>query len=157
VPGEIGISKTCPSCNQTKEMPQFWKGQSSCILCCKEAQRTRWQSRTPQKRLEQHLKYKYGITPSQFLEMWNNQVGRCAICESGLPDLLVYENRRRGYAIDHDHNTGTVRGILCTECNSVLGLAGDSPDILRRAADYLDLNGHYSRKSVVDNAWAKGR
>jgi hypothetical protein len=89
--------------------------------------------------------------------MWNNQVGRCAICESGLPDLLVYENRRRGYAIDHDHNTGTVRGILCTECNSVLGLAGDSPDILRRAADYLDLNGHYSRKSVVDNAWAKGR
>jgi hypothetical protein len=147
-------AKNCPSCNQTKEISYFWKGQSYCIPCSKQAQKTRWQSRTPQKRLEQHLRYKYGVTPEHFLQMWDSQAGLCAICESSLPDLLVYENRRRGYAIDHDHNTGKVRGILCTECNSVLGLAGDNPDILRRAAEYLDTNGHYSRKSLVDNAWA---
>ena len=55
------------------------------------------------------------------------QDGRCAIC-------CATEARH----IDHDHDTGQVRGMLCFRCNAALGQLDDSPDRLRRAADYLE-------------------
>ncbi len=75
------------------------------------------------------------------LEEQNNA---CAICEEPLPNLLVYENRRRGYAIDHNHDSGEFRGVLCTNCNSLLGMAKDSKSILEAAIDYLETNGTYA-------------
>jgi len=136
--------KTCPNCKVDKALDEYWKNQSSCIECMKWKQKNYWGSRTPQKRLEQHLKYKYGISPEQFLETWDKQEGSCAICKDALPDLLTYESRRRGYAIDHNHDTGEFRGILCLECNTLLGMAGDSPDILKDAIAYLETNGNYA-------------
>lgn len=136
--------KVCPTCKEPKSLDDYWKGQSSCILCTKEKQKTRWNSRTPKKRLEQHLKYKYGVTHQEFLEAWDEQEGRCAICKDELPDLMAYENRRRGYAIDHNHETGEFRGILCLKCNSLLGMAKDSPEVLEKAKHYLNTRGHYS-------------
>lgn len=144
--------KTCPTCKADKDLSLYWKGQSSCIDCTKIKQQTRWHSRTPQKRLEQHLKYKYGVSPEDFLKAWSDQDGKCAICVEDLPDLLTYDKRRRGYAIDHNHDTGEFRGILCTECNTLLGMAGDDPGILSRAIDYLESRGAYFRKELVDNA-----
>ncbi len=143
--------KTCPSCNTDKPIDNFWKRQSYCIDCSKMKQKNYWQSRTPQKRLEQHLKYKYGISPEKFLQTWNEQDGKCAICEDQLPDLATYESRRRGYAIDHNHDTGEFRGILCTQCNTLLGMAGDNPEILVRAIGYLESKGAYYKKMSVDN------
>ena len=136
--------KTCPSCNLEKSLEQFWKGQCYCIPCCKEKQKNRWNSRTPKKRLVQHLKYKYGVTEEEFLNTWENQKGKCAICEIDLPNLLVYENRRRGYAIDHNHETNKFRGILCINCNTLLGMSRDNLDILNNAIKYLESRGNYS-------------
>ena len=136
--------KFCPSCRVEKEINQFWKNQYCCIECSKVKQKTSWNSRTPQKRLEQHLKFKYGVSPEEFLRTWETQEGKCAICKDVLPDLLTYENRRRGYAIDHNHETGEFRGILCTECNTLLGMASDNPDILQEAINYLQTKGNYS-------------
>jgi len=101
--------------------------------------------------LIQHLKYKYNVSLEQFEEAWEAQEGLCKICSKELPDLMVYENRRRGYAIDHNHETGDFRGILCLKCNSLLGMACDSVEILERAIVYLKENGSYS---LVDNAAA---
>jgi hypothetical protein len=53
--------------------------------------------------------------------------GRCAICENDEKDLVI----------DHDHKTGKVRGLLCRQCNSGLGMFGDSMDILKAAILYL--------------------
>jgi hypothetical protein len=136
--------KTCPNCKIDKTLDEYWKGQSSCIECSKWKQKNYWNSRTPKKRLEQHLKYKYGITPEQFLVAWDKQEGNCSICKDALPDLMAYEKRRRGYAIDHNHETGEFRGILCLECNTLLGMAEDNPNILKAAIDYLETNGHYA-------------
>ncbi len=135
--------KTCPTCHVKKQETEFWKGQCYCIPCHKEKQKTEWKSRTPAKRLEQHLKYKYGITSAKFLKVWNEQKGACAICLDALPALMSYENRRRGYAIDHNHETGQFRGILCVNCNTLLGMAKDSKKVLSNAISYLENKGSY--------------
>lgn len=141
--------KKCPVCSVEKDEGQYWKGQYLCISCQKGKQKNAWQSRTPKKRLEQHLKYKYGVTHQEFMEQWESQKGCCSICSDELPDLMTYENRRRGYAIDHNHETGKFRGILCLQCNSLLGMAKDSTDILGKAIQYLDKQGSYQKLKVV--------
>ena len=136
--------KTCPTCKESKPLQDYWKSQYSCIPCTKEKQKNRWASRSPKKRLHQHLKYKYGVTEEKLIETLDKQNNSCAICKESLPDLLVYENRRRGYAIDHNHDSGEFRGVLCTNCNTLLGMAKDNKDILLAAIDYLETNGTYA-------------
>jgi Recombination endonuclease VII len=135
--------KNCNGCKTVKPITEFWKSQTLCISCCKERQKNRWDSRNPKKRLEQHIKYKYSLTINELMEILDKQNGNCAICETQLPDLLVYNNRRRGYAIDHNHETGKFRGILCLKCNSMLGMSCDSIDLLEKAAGYLKVRGSY--------------
>lgn len=77
-----------------------------------------------------YLKCAYGLSTQAFEAMVSNQDGRCAIC-----DTTMKNNWR---CIDHDHQTGQIRALLCNPCNCVLGLAKDDPAILRAAAVYLE-------------------
>lgn len=77
------------------------------------------------------LKKLYGITIEQYEALFDLQNGRCFICRK--PQLV------RHLAVDHNHETGRIRGLLCTWCNSGLGNFKDSAERLRRAAAYLDL------------------
>lgn len=74
-----------------------------------------------------HLKRQYGITEAERDEMIASQVGLCVIC---LKAPAVH--------VDHCHETGRVRGVLCFNCNSAIGKLGDDPDAVRRAAAYLE-------------------
>jgi hypothetical protein len=78
---------------------------------------------------EYHLGRKYGITPADFEALSVQQGGVCAICGHS-PDS-------RGLFVDHDHERGFVRGLLCSKCNSLLGLADESPDVLLASIEYL--------------------
>lgn len=78
-----------------------------------------------------HLKRKYGITLEQYDEMLAAQGGVCAVCGREPRDDISLH-------VDHDHETGALRGLLCFRCNNSLGDLGDDPDLLRRAASYLD-------------------
>jgi hypothetical protein len=78
-----------------------------------------------------NLKYHYGVTLDSYGEMLASQNGLCAICGRS-PELF-----NRAFAVDHDHATNIVRGILCPDCNRGLGGFHDDPDLLRKAADYL--------------------
>jgi hypothetical protein len=69
----------------------------------------------------------YGITPTDYDEMSKKQDNRCAIC--GAIARLV---------IDHSHNSLKVRGLLCSSCNTGLGMFRDSISVLRNAADYVE-------------------
>lgn len=69
---------------------------------------------------------KYGITKAIYTSMVDSQGGKCAIC-----------GRIAALVVDHSHETGKVRGLLCSNCNSGLGFMGDNPVVLRTAADYL--------------------
>ena len=80
---------------------------------------------------EQRIKVMYGLTLEEYERLLALQGGRCAICEC--------QPRTRRLAVDHDHVTGEVRGLLCTRCNhKLLGAARESVAILHRAAWYLE-------------------
>ena len=94
-----------------------------------------WQVANPMKRKAQRLK-QYGIEPSDFMDMLTMQNGRCAIC--GHEDLT---NRSFFPVVDHCHETGKVRGLLCMNCNQGLGKFKDSADRLFSAIAYLTKHG----------------
>lgn len=83
----------------------------------------------------QALKRLYNITAEEYKERFNQQSGCCAICTKH------YEDQPKAMAVDHCHETGKVRGLLCSNCNRAIGLLQDNPDLLREAANYLELNG----------------
>lgn len=70
----------------------------------------------------------YAISESEYWNIINKQNSQCAICKEPL---------HVGAHIDHDHELGFVRGVLCPKCNMALGLFGEHPGRLIRAADYL--------------------
>lgn len=77
-----------------------------------------------------HLK-KYGLTIADYERMHQSQGGRCAICKRQQVDLNFL------LSVDHSHATGTVRKLLCKNCNSILGLARESEEVLLAAIEYL--------------------
>lgn len=93
-------------------------------------------SKSPKRMLQSRKDWlkKYGLTIEQYDSMLARQDGSCAICKSTEPRM---KNAGRLY-VDHCHETGEVRGLLCFRCNTMLGNAGDSPEVLRLAAEYLE-------------------
>lgn len=84
------------------------------------------------RREDQRLLRRTGFTAATLQERLEQQGYRCAICRT---DLTVL--RRRDWHADHDHATGTPRGVLCGQCNMALGLFKDDPTRLQAAIDYL--------------------
>ena len=101
-----------------------------------------WYKNNRKKARVSQLKYKFGITLEEYNEMAEAQGGVCAICEK------VNDTRRKGtndgedvkmsLAVDHNHKTGRVRGLLCGNCNTSLGSFKDNPALLRKAIQYLE-------------------
>lgn len=73
----------------------------------------------------------YGITAQQYNDFLKSQNYGCAICGK------EKNGKKRNFVIDHNHTTGIVRGLLCTQCNAGLGNYKDSPDLLQKAMNYL--------------------
>jgi hypothetical protein len=78
-----------------------------------------------------HIKHKFGVTREEWLELFAAQGEQCAVCGAKETDS------KRFWAIDHCHTTSTTRGILCMQCNIMLGAAKDDPSILIAGAEYL--------------------
>jgi len=83
-----------------------------------------------------HLKYLYNVTPEKYADMYEQQKGVCAICErqetildkQGIPQLL---------SVDHCHDSGNIRKLLCRSCNLAVGNVKDDWRIALRLSDYL--------------------
>lgn len=125
--------KQCVRCLETKESNHFYtrKGVESglsswCKKCIKE-------NRSPvsyDQRRKRHLKHTYQLSLDEYDQMLIEQEERCAICRGTNRD-------DRPLFVDHCHTTGKVRGLLCNDCNVMLGRAQDNEIILMRAIDYL--------------------
>lgn len=142
MPRAVDGLKTCTGCGTTKPVDQFHTQSAlvdglnpKCKPCRKVVARRRYDADTERLRESQiwrTVKYKYGITRDQYEAKLADQGGGCAICKK--PDLA------RGHTklcIDHNHETGEVRGLLCVTCNLAIGYMRDDLGLLESAADYL--------------------
>lgn len=91
------------------------------------AQRERHR-RDPARATAVKRKHLYGVDADRYSEMMAAQSGCCAICREATEKLHV----------DHDHETGAVRGLLCRMCNQGLGFLRDNAEVMRNAIDYLE-------------------
>lgn len=135
--------KKCSKCKIEKEKTEFYKEkrskqglQSMCKECFKKWQKSETGKKTARKA---HLQQKYDITLQQYDEMLEEQNNCCAIC---MKDISVCDKGSGNHlAVDHCHNTGKVRGLLCASCNILLGKAKDNITILQSAVNYLKMKG----------------
>jgi hypothetical protein len=132
-PYDSGVKKRCRDCGQWKPLDEFPRNRNSKdgrhTYCkpCHNARGKETYIRLYGGTRHYHLKRRYGISVAEFDALVLEQDGICAICGASDPEH-----------VDHSHDTGDVRGILCFNCNGGLGQFKDSTDALRNAARYLE-------------------
>ncbi len=89
-------------------------------------------------KINERLLRVYGITRAAYEQLLSNQGGSCAICGIRSPG-----KDRTMWCVDHDHDTGDVRGLLCGQCNAGIGNLRDDPIIIERAAQYVRKGGFF--------------
>lgn len=100
-------------------------------LECKKQRLNQWRKDNPGYVKSYHLQKNFGITLEQFNEMFNSQEGKCRICNKHQSELRIT------LAVDHNHQTGKIRGLLCDGCNRGIGFLKESKEILENAIKYL--------------------
>jgi hypothetical protein len=133
-----GKGVICSTCKVKKEIDEFNKEKAGkygikrhCRECQHAAEKARYTSRTGSvKAKNQRLKTRYGITLSEYHSLVEAQQNACAICNT-IPSKLY---------IDHDHTTNKLRALLCSQCNSLLGMAKENKQVLQAAIDYLSIH-----------------
>lgn len=163
-------TRTCKVCGETRPLKTHFQAQNSrradgtvqvyylrtCKFCygrslrqgrverlgvdgVRQAQAQYNARRSRRNRLNGTLRSRYGMSVEDHAVLAEHQDHRCAICRRPFEGLV--EERRTGTALDHDHVTGKVRGMLCNDCNQGLGDFWDNPEWLRSAAAYLEAGG----------------
>lgn len=143
---EQAQAKTCNGCKNEQPLSEFYPAPNTrclygvggqCKRCISKKNKERAALRT-QEQIERkrdymrwlHISRNYGISRDEYVSLLAAQGGACAICRS--PDF-----RGRTPCVDHDHETGAVRGILCDRCNTGLGYFDDVEAGIAQALDYL--------------------
>lgn len=80
----------------------------------------------------------YGLHPQDYVRLVAAQGGSCAICRRGRDGYCGSGRKRRALAVDHDHLTGRVRGLVCSPCNDILAYLKDNPSFFVNGAKYLE-------------------
>ncbi len=156
----------CNKCGENKPRSEFWTDsryrehpRSYCKACAKSyAGHKRETDNARVKKMERDSKKRrrvvaedaqrgywrfysakrnYGITEIQFRQMHADQNGKCATCSKEIIIFGTHADRQKLACIDHCHKTGMVRGLLCNQCNLVVGYLGDSIDVAKRIIIYL--------------------
>jgi lipocalin len=130
-------TKKCYQCKEEKDISEFWKDkcksdglQSACRTCSKK-----WRTNNPElyKIIDrkQKLKKNYNISIEKYNIMLKKQDYKCAICGKAETE------QAKMLAVDHNHETNEIRGLLCDKCNRGLGYFNDNSEILQEAVNYL--------------------
>lgn len=137
-------TKICNTCKVEKSIDDFPNGvnyaegkRPNCLDCRREYERASYHKHKHKKPYvyeedkDVKLKRAYGISYQEYLHMLEAQQNACAICG------IEKENVSRAFAVDHCHDTGKVRGLLCNNCNTGIGNLRDDIGLLERAIVYL--------------------
>jgi len=117
----------CTDCLNTKG--RSWKAKA----------KPKSKERISKSRFAWNVKKMYGLTPNDYQAMFDRQRGVCAIC--GDVETAQFRGKPRRLSIDHNHQTGNVRGLLCSRCNVALGLLGEDAGRIQKCLDYLQKGG----------------
>lgn len=130
--------KTCKACGETYTKDFFHKnkalkdGLHTLCKSCNSLKSSNWKKENKERARDTDYKRKYGLSYAEYGFLLASQNSCCAICE------IRFEDAPRGVLfVDHCHNTGEVRGLLCQNCNTAIGLLQDSPLLCTMAAEYL--------------------
>jgi hypothetical protein len=138
--------KTCKNCLVEKPLDEYYThkrtkdGKGSWCKKCLISRTTEKRTDPMQKELwkeygrRSFLKHRYGITTDEYDSMVIAQGGVCAICKNNTAGGRGTGSR---LAVDHNHTTGVVRGLLCSMCNQGIGMFKDDPTLLSKAIEYL--------------------
>ena len=139
------MTKVCTKCRQTKDETEFYLAKAtrkdgsirefrrSQCCACETARKREADKRTKEQRREQSLLRKYGLDLTHIEALLQLQKGRCGICGATEPG-----GRYQRWNVDHCHDTGKVRGLLCWDCNVGIGKLKDDANLLRRAIQWLE-------------------
>ena len=156
-----GELKRCSKCKRNLSLALFCKDKGSkdglCPQCreCRAIFKKKWDKSEKGKLIKKahdkkyheskrgqityknsRLKRIYNITLEQYDQMFEQQNGVCAVCKN--PEIAKNQHSLLRLAVDHDHETGKVRGLLCQKCNQAIGLMSENIKILKEAVDYLE-------------------
>ena len=139
------MTKTCTVCKQTLGYEHFHNSKVTkdgkgyrCRKCDTEARtQYRLNNLVRYKTISRNkqLKFKYGLSIEEYNVLLENQNHSCAICKCNVTSKRV----KGSFAVDHNHTTGKIRGLLCNQCNRAIGMLNDSPELLQTALTYLQL------------------
>ena len=123
IPGKHFTGVPC----KNGHVAERWNYNGMCVDCKRDVDRTSNVKASKRYR----VKKEYGLTTEQVDQMMIMQDSRCGICKDVFNDTHHTQ-------IDHCHTTGKVRGLLCINCNWLLGKSRDNPELLREAANYIE-------------------
>ena len=132
--------KFCSACIEDKLLTEFHKDSSrkdGRRTTCKECANKRgsaYHAANPDRARDHQLRRNFGITLVDYVEMLEAQDGRCKICKTNVP------GGKGSFHVDHCHNSGKVRGLLCQQCNVGIGHFKDNISTLASAILYLTEN-----------------
>ena len=130
--------KRCARCHEHKVLDAFGNNRSrkdgKCVYCLTCEAAARYDS--TEQRAERRLQAQYGIGLAQYDAMFAAQLGRCAICDQ--PETALAHGATCRLSVDHNHETGQVRALLCRACNVAIGAFQEDKQRLRAAAEYLE-------------------
>jgi hypothetical protein len=140
-------TKKCIKCLEHKPVIEFYNNKnykdgknSRCKRCCNE-KKYEWNRKHPEHFKKRMLLKYYNMTIEDYNSILIKQDYKCAICginQSETPSSKFVKNR--AFAVDHNHSTGKVRGLLCGKCNMGIGGFNESIVILDKAKQYIMLN-----------------
>jgi hypothetical protein len=84
---------------------------------------------------------KFGIIPERYSELSESQNGACAICKQ--PETATRLGKVKALAVDHCHQSGAIRGLLCADCNTGIGKLKENIDIFKSAIQYLEYHSRH--------------
>lgn len=140
-------TKSCTVCKTELDLSLFYNRKASedgkayrCKSCDDKAVRKfreKHRERYLKNARKATLKYKYGLSEQDFDDMLSSQGFKCAICRIGVERTETNKHTKKTLVVDHCHDTGVVRGILCSKCNRGLGHFDDQIELLEQAINYI--------------------
>lgn len=147
--------KTCVTCKKKKPLTDFYRkknrrdGRRSDCKACGKRSVQKWERenptkvrRTNNKSVQKHREGKFNtntwkcrgidFTQEKYETRLKKQAGVCAICKRPNP------SKKKRFALDHNHDTGQVRGVVCDRCNLIVGIIEKDPTIIKASLQYLE-------------------